>query len=109
MSIRLRKIGEHRMEKHFLDPDTLLGRIVSSKDGYEVVHLSLKEGNEVPEYKNEAEILIFVIEGEILLMTDEAITLKSLELVEIPSNVAHRMVAVKDSQLMAVKIKNNSR
>ena len=97
------------MEKHFLDPDTLLGRIVSSKDGYEVVHLSLKEGNEVHEYKNEAEILIFVIEGEILLMTDEAITLKSLELVEIPSNVAHRMVAVKDSQLMAVKIKNNSR
>ena len=56
MSIRLRKIGEYRMEKHFLDPDTLLGRIVSSKDGYEVVHLSLKEGNEVPEYKNEAEI-----------------------------------------------------
>ena len=42
-------------------------------------------------------------------MTDEAITLKSLELVEIPSNVAHRMAAVKDSQLMAVKIKNNSR
>ena len=63
----------------------------------------------MPEYKNEAEILIFVIEGEILLMTDEAITLKSLDLVEIPSNVAHRIVAVKDSQLMAVKIKNNSR
>lgn len=97
------------MEKHFLDPDTLLGRIVTSQDKYEIVHLSLKAGNEVPEYKNEAEILIFVIEGEILLMTDEAITLKSLELVEIPSNVAHRMAAVKDSQLMAVKIKNNSR
>lgn len=97
------------MEKHFLDPDTLLGRIVTSQDKYEIVHLSLKAGNEVPEYKNEAEILIFVIEGEILLMTDEAITLKSLELVEIPSNMAHRMVAVKDSQLMAVKIKNNSR
>lgn len=93
------------MEKHFLDPDTLLGRIVTSQDKYEIVHLSLKAGNEVPEYKNEAEILIFVIEGEILLMTDEAITLKSLELVEIPSNVAHRMAAVKDSQLMAVKIK----
>ena len=93
------------MEKHFLDPDTLLGWIVSSLDIYEIVHLSLKAGNEVPEYKNEAEILIFVIEGEILLMTDEAITLKSLELVEIPSNVAHRMAAVKDSQLMAVKIK----
>ena len=92
------------MEKHFLDPDTLLGRIVTSQDKYEIVHLSLKAGNEVPEYKNEAEILIFVIEGEILLMTDEAITLKSLELVEIPSNVAHRIVAVKDSQLMAVKI-----
>ena len=94
------------MEKHFLDPNTLLGRIVTSKDKYEVVHLSLKAGNEVPEYKNnEAEILIFVIEGEILLMTDEAVTIKSLELFEIPTNVAHRMIAVKDSQVMAVKIK----
>ena len=85
------------MEKHFLDPNTLLGRIVTSKDKYEVVHLSLKAGNEVPEYKNEAEILIFVI--------DEAVILKSLELLEIPANVAHRMVAVKDSQVMAIKIK----
>ena len=33
------------MEKHFLDPDTLLGRIVTSQDKYEVVHLSLKAGN----------------------------------------------------------------
>ena len=93
------------MEKHFLDPDTLLGRIVTSKERYEVVHLSLKEGNEVPEYKNEAEILIFVIDGEISLITDEAVSLKSLELAEISSNVAHRMVAVKDSQVIAVKIK----
>ena len=93
------------MEKHFLAPDTLLGRIVTSKERYEVVHLSLKEGNEVPEYKNEAEILIFVIDGEISLITDEAVSLISLELAEISSNVAHRMVAVKDSQVIAVKIK----
>ena len=93
------------MEKHFLDPATLLGRIVTSKDKYEVVHLSLKAGNEVPEYKNEAEILIFVIEGEILLTTDEAVTIGSLELLEIPANTAHRMMAVKDSQVIAVKIK----
>ena len=93
------------MEKHFLAPDTLLGRIVTSKDKYEVVHLSLKAGNEVPEYKNDAEILIFVIDGEISLITDETVTLKSLELIEIPENVEHRMVAVKDSQVIAVKIK----
>lgn len=93
------------MKKHFLDPTTLLGKVVTSKDKYEVVHLSLKSGNEVPEYKNEAEILIFVIEGEILLITEETLTLKSCELTEIPSNVAHRMVAVKDSQIMAVKVK----
>lgn len=93
------------MEKHFLNPNTLLGRIVTSKEKYEVVHLSLKAGNEVPEYKNEAEILILVIEGEILLRTDEDTVLKSLELVEVPSNVEHKMTAVKDSQVMAVKIK----
>lgn len=93
------------MEKHFLNPNTLLGRIVTSKEKYEVVHLSLKAGNEVPEYKNEAEILILVIEGEVLLRTDEDTVLKSLELVEVPSNVEHKMIAVKDSQVMAVKIK----
>ena len=93
------------MEKHFLNPNTLLGRIVTSKEKYEVVHLSLKAGNEVPEYKNEAEILILVIEGEILLRTDEDTVLKSFELVEVPSNVEHKMTAVKDSQVMAVKIK----
>lgn len=93
------------MEKHFLDPNTLLGRIVTSKEKYEVVHLSLKAGNEVPEYKNEAEILILVIEGEILLKTEEDIVLKSLELVEVPGGVEHKMIAVKDSQVMAVKIK----
>jgi len=107
MKIRLIKNRRRiAMEKHFLDPNTLLGRIITSKDKYEVVHLSLKAGNEVPEYKNEAEILIFVIEGEILLVTDETVTLKSLELLEIPANVAHRMVAIKDSQVMAVKIKS---
>ncbi|MGP1612312.1 MAG: cupin domain-containing protein [Catonella sp.] len=93
------------MEKHFLDPNTLLGRIVTSKEKYEVVHLSLKAGNEVPEYKNESEILIFVIEGEILLKTEEDIVLKSFELAEVPSSVEHKMIAVKDSQVMAVKIK----
>lgn len=93
------------MEKHFLDPNTLIGRIVTSKEKYEVVHLSLKAGNEVPKYKNEAEILILVIEGEILFRTDEDTVLKSLELVEVPSNVEHKMIAVKDSQVMAVKIK----
>ncbi|MGP1433945.1 MAG: cupin domain-containing protein [Catonella sp.] len=93
------------MEKHFLDPNTLLGRIVTSKEKYEVVHLSLKAGNEVPEYTNESEILIFVIEGEILLKTEEDIVLKSLELAEVPSRVEHKMIAVKDSQVMAVKIK----
>lgn len=93
------------MEKHFLDPNTLLGRIVTTKDKYEAVHLSLKAGNEVPEYKNEAEILIFVIEGEVLLRTNEETILKSLELAEIPSNVEHKMIAVKDSQVLAVKVK----
>nr|WP_315102123.1 cupin domain-containing protein [uncultured Catonella sp.] len=93
------------MEKHFLDPATLLGRIVTSKDKYEIVHLSLKAGNEVPEYKNEAEILIFVIEGEILFITEDEVTLKSLELLEVPSNMPHRMTALKDSQVLAVKIK----
>ena len=93
------------MKKYYLDPNTLLGRVVTGKDNYEVVHLSLKAGNEVPEYENKADIFIFVIDGEILLTADEDITLKSLELLEVPGGTAHRMTAIKDSQVMAVKIK----
>lgn len=92
------------MEKYFLDPDILLGRIVTSKERYEVIHLSLKAGNEVSEYKNEADIIIFVIDGEILINTDSETELKSRELIEIPGNTTHKMTALKDSQVMAVKI-----
>lgn len=92
------------MEKYFLDPRTLLGRVVTSKPNYEIVHLSLKAGNEVPEYRNKANIIIFVIEGEILLSADEEIFIKERELVELPSNMEHKMTAIKDSQIMAIKV-----
>ena len=92
------------MEKYFLDPTTLLGRVVTSKPNYEIVHLSLKAGNEVPEYRNKAGIIIFVIEGEILLSADEEIFIKERELVEIPGNMEHKMLAIKDSQIMAIKV-----
>ena len=91
------------MEKYFLDPTTLLGRVVTSKPNYEIVHL-LKAGNEVPEYRNKANIIIFVIEGEILLSADEEIFIKERELVELPSNMEHKMTAIKDSQIMAIKV-----
>ncbi len=92
------------MEKYFLDPTTLLGRVVTSKPNYEIVHLSLKAGNEVPEYRNKASIIIFVIEGEILLSADEEIFIKERELVELPGDMEHKMIAIKDSQIMAIKV-----
>ena len=92
------------MEKYFLDPTTLLGRVVTSKPNYEIVHLSLKAGNEVPEYRNKASIIIFVIEGEILLSAAEEIFIKERELVEIPGDMEHKMIAIKDSQIMAIKV-----
>ena len=87
-----------------MDPTTLLDRVVTSKPNYEIVHLSLKAGNEVPEYRNKANIIIFVIEGEILLSADEEIFIKERELVELPSNMEHKMIAIKDSQIMAIKV-----
>ena len=92
------------MEKYFLDPTTLLGRVVTSKPNYEIVHLSLKAGNEVPEYRNKANIIIFVIEGEILLSADEEIFIKERELVELPGDMEHKMTVIKDSQIMAIKV-----
>lgn len=87
-----------------MDPTTLLGRVVTSKPNYEIVHLSLKAGNEVPEYRNKASIIIFVIEGEILLSADEEIFIKERELVELPGDMEHKMIAIKDSQIMAIKV-----
>ncbi len=97
------------MNRHFLDPDTLLGRVVSSKDNYEIVHLSLKEGNEVPAYKNEADIIIFVISGRVMLVSDGEYELKSPDLVELEAGREHSMVALSDCQLLIIKAGRLSR
>ena len=93
------------MKKYFLDPNTLLGRVVTQNENYQVVHLSLLAGNEVPKYQNEAKIIIFVISGKICLSAGEKLELNALELVEIESKREHAMVAVKDSQLLIIKVK----
>ena len=93
------------MKKHFLNPNTLLGRVVAKNKRYEIVHLSLKKGNEIPEYKNSALIVIFVINGSIKLITEnEEAVLNSLEMAEIASEQAHKMEAFEDSQVVAFKI-----
>lgn len=93
------------MEKHFLNPDTLLGRVVSTKDKYQVVHLSLKKGNEVPDFKMEVSILIFVVSGKIRLVAgEEELELTAYELVEMEPGREHKMSALEDSQIFVVKI-----
>lgn len=92
------------MEKHVLSPDTLLGRVVSTKEKYQLVHLSLKAGNEVPEYTNEAAILILLLSGEVKLISREEMILSAGEVVEIEPMREHKMIALKDSQIVAVKI-----
>lgn len=93
------------MRRHFLDPQRLLGGVLASNEDYELVHLSLLKGNEVPKYQNEAKILIFLICGRILLSAGERWELKALELVEIKSQEAHEMLALEDSQLLIIKVK----
>lgn len=93
------------MEKHFLNPDTLLGRVVSTKDKYQVVHLSLKKGNEVPDFKMDVNILIFVLSGTVRLVAgEEEILLNAQDLVEMEPNREHMMFALKDSQIFVVKV-----
>ncbi|MCI6272669.1 MAG: hypothetical protein MR601_06980 [Erysipelotrichaceae bacterium] len=92
------------MDKYYLDSNTLLGRIVYKNENDEVVHLSLKKGNEVPEYSNNSVIILFLIDGKIQLNTDEKTILYKNEMVRLTKNVKHSIIALEDSQILAVKI-----
>lgn len=93
------------MEKHVLSPDTLLGRVVSTKENYQVVHLSLKKGNEVPDFKMNVHIVILVMSGKIRLFAgEEEMVLQAQDMVEVEPNREHKMTAVEDSQVFAIKI-----
>lgn len=94
------------MEKHRLTPETLLGRIVTTKEGkYQVVHLSLKEGNEVPDFKMDVHIVILVMSGNIRLIAgEEEMELQEQDMVEVEPNREHKMVALSDSQVFAIKV-----
>lgn len=93
------------MEKHFLNPDTLLGRVVSTKDKYQIVHLSLKKGNEVPDFKMNVHILLLVISGKVKFVArDEELELNAQDLMEVEPNKEHKMFALEDSQIFVVKI-----
>lgn len=91
------------MEKYYLDPNILLGKVICKNENEEVVHLSLKKGNEVPEYENKARIILIVLKGEVLLTTIEEVVLKENEMVILPSQCRHKIDAVDDSQLIAIK------
>lgn len=93
------------MEKHYLSPETLLGRVVSTKEKYQVVHLSLKKGNEVPDFKMDVNILVLVMSGKVKFVAgEEEMDLQAQDLVEVDPNREHRMFALEDSQVLAIKI-----
>lgn len=92
------------MNKYYIDPKTLLGRVILSEDKQEVVHLSLKKGNEVPTYQNNANIIILVLKGKMELLSDDTIILNELEMVKLESNQSHSMIALEDSQVFIVKV-----
>ncbi|MDD7267166.1 MAG: hypothetical protein PUH12_03300 [Lachnospiraceae bacterium] len=97
------------MEQYYLDPTALLGGIVVSDAYQEIVHLSLKKGNEVPEYVIDRQITIFVIDGEIALILPEADEtevrreVSARHLVRLEPGKRHRMEALQDSQLLIIK------
>lgn len=92
------------MEKLYFNPGTLLGKVLLKDNRIEVVHLSLLKGNEVPEYSNNATILIYVIKGKIKFIAEEEDIINELEMIKIESGVTHKMEVLKDCQLMIIKI-----
>lgn len=97
------------MEQYYLDSAALLGGVVVSDEYQEIVHLSLKQGNEVPEYVIDRQITIFVIEGEVALILPEEDTgevrhvLSQRRLVRLQPGRRHRMEAMQDCQLLIIK------
>lgn len=93
--------------KHFyIDPKTVLGGIVYSDARQEVVHLSLLKGNTVPEYSMDAEINLFLIEGNVEVALDaDRKELNARELLILEPNRQHSMKALEDSQILVTKIR----
>lgn len=95
------------MKQFYIDPKMLFGGIVYKGEGQEIVHLSLRKGNTVPDYTWDHEVTLFVIDGKVELSTgEESRILKERELAVIDPKITHNMVALEDSQVLAVKVRN---
>lgn len=69
-----------------------------------VVSLAIPAGQELPEHTTPTPALLVLVEGEVRFVTaDEDLTLTPGRVVHIPTAVPHRVVAVRDSQLILVK------
>ena len=66
-----------------------------------IAHVYLKKGDDVPRHSHDNEQLTYILEGALRLWfgdTDEReITVRSGEVVVIPSNVPHRALAIEDT------------
>lgn len=75
-----------------------LSRKFVSSERMTIARLELKRGLDVPEHRHENEQISLVLEGELLIeMQGEQISVRSGELIIIPSDVPHKVTVMEDT------------
>lgn len=84
--------------------DKLSALALDTKAAFKAISLSIPAGKELPEHTTPTPAVLFMLEGEARFITaSEEISLTPGKVVHIPPEVPHRVVAVRDSQLVLIK------
>jgi quercetin dioxygenase-like cupin family protein len=75
-----------------------LARQAIHTDRITIARLELKQGAMVPDHHHENEQVTILMAGKLQFITaDEDLTIEAGEVMQIPSNVVHRVIALEDS------------
>lgn len=84
--------------------EKLSTRPLDTGAAFKVISLAIPAGQELPEHTTPTPAVLFMLEGEARFVTAaEEIPLAPGTVVHIPPDIAHRVVAVRDSHLVLVK------
>jgi quercetin dioxygenase-like cupin family protein len=75
-------------------------RLITGK-GVMIAHVYLKKGDDVPQHSHENEQITYILEGALHFWLgpegDQELTVRAGEVLVIPSNLAHRALALEDT------------
>jgi len=104
----VRVMAEHTSAQHYrwddIPPESLKGglsRRLITGDRMMIAHVYFKKGDDVPRHSHENEQITYVLEGALHFWLGEQgereLTVRSGEVLVIPSNLPHRALALEDT------------